>query len=288
MLLRMTRLPFSHRFLVLSSLLLASFVSLGQAGHAPAQSTVPTASMRLLWSDEFNAPDGSGVDPTKWSIVTGGNGFGNKELESYTARRENLRIEGGNLVVEARQEQYTGADGIARPYTSGRLETQGHFAPTYGRFEARMKLPTGKGIWPAFWMLGDESEAKDWPARGEIDIMEGIGEPAKVYSTIHGPGYSGSHGPQGHYDFPAGEAVDTGFHTYAVDWSPNRLQFSVDGHVTVTQTPETLPPGTKWVYDHPFFILFDFAVGGQWPGYPDATTRFPRQMLVDWVRVYGR
>ena len=249
MLFEMTRSSFPRamsRLLALPALLLACAISFAQADHPPAQDATPEG-MHLVWTDEFNGPDGSGVDPGKWSIVTGGNGFGNKELESYTARRENLRIEGGHLVVEARQEPYTGADGIARPYTSGRLETQGRFATTYGRIEARMKLPSGKGIWPAFWMLGDQSEAKDWPARGEIDIIEGIGEPGKVYSTIHGPGYSGAHGPQGHYEFPAGEAVDTGFHTYALDWSPNRLQFSVDGHVAVTQTPQTLPPGTKWV-----------------------------------------
>jgi beta-glucanase (GH16 family) len=243
---------------------------------------------QLVWSDEFNGPDGSGVDPQKWTVITSGNGFGNDELEYYTGRPENLQQRGGNLVMEARQEPYTGADGISRNYTSARIESRGKFEQQYGRFEARMKLPLGKGLWPAFWLLGSDVKSRGWPACGEIDIMENIGNPSWVYGTLHGPGYSGSHGIQGHTLLPQGQAVNSEFHTYAVDWSPERLTFSIDGVVYQTRTPQELPKGTTWVYDHPFFLLLNLAVGGKWPGNPDEGTKLPQQMLIDYVRVYKR
>jgi beta-glucanase (GH16 family) len=271
----------------------ASLVALALLASAPARphSTKPaTPSLpgwTLTWSDEFNGPTGSGLDPAKWSIVTGGKGFGNNEMESYTERRENLRQENGNLVIEARKEHFEGADGTARDYTSGRIESRGKFDQAYGRFEARMKLPTGKGIWPAFWLLGNNIKSDGWPRSGEIDIMENIGDPKVVYGTLHGPGYSGSKGISSHAPLPEGLA-NTGFHTYAVEWTPASISFSVDGFVYTTRTPKDLPEGATWVYDHPFFILFNFAVGGMWPAYPDASTVFPQQMLVDYVRVYSR
>lgn len=242
----------------------------------------------MVWSDEFNGPDGSGVDSGKWAVVTGGGGWGNRELEYYTARRANLRVEDGHLVIEARHEPYTGPDGVHRDYTSARLQTRGRFSQRYGRFAARMRLPLGKGLWPAFWMLGADSGTRGWPACGEIDIMENIGDPHRVFGTLHGPGYSGAHGLQAHDDLPNGEAVDAGFHTYAVEWEPGVIRFYVDDHLYGTQTPKRLPPGTKWVYNHPFYVLLNFAVGGDWPGSPDASTRMPQDLLVDWVRVYRR
>lgn len=254
------------------------------AAQAPA-SPVP-AGWRLVWADEFDQKDGSTIDPSKWSVVLGGKGFGNKELESYTDRSENLRQEHGNLVIEARREPYTGADGVARDYTSARIETRGKFEQTYGRFEARMKLPTGKGMWPAFWLLGGDIKAAGWPGCGEIDIMENIGDPTRIYGTLHGPGYSGSHGISAHTDVAQDQPVDSNFHIYSVEWSPEKIVFSVDGVAYATRTKDDLPAGTTWVYNHPFFILLNLAVGGLWPGYPDATTRFPQQMLVDYVRVY--
>ena len=148
-------------------------------------------------------------------------------------------------------------------------------------------FPTGKGIWPAFWLLGDDHETDHWPDCGEIDILETIGAPDTMYSTIHGPGYSGAKGPSTKFVLPAGEQVDTAFHLYAVEWSPNDIKFFFDDHLIVERTPADLPPGTKWVYDHPFYILLNFAVGGNWPGNPDDTTTFPQQMLVDYVRVYA-
>jgi beta-glucanase (GH16 family) len=249
-------------------------------------STAHAQTWHLTWSDEFNAPNGTPPDPAKWNIVMGGKGFGNNELETYTARPANIQQSDSNLVITARKEDLIGPDGVARNYTSARINTQNHFSQKYGRFEARIKLPTGKGIWPAFWLLGDDHETDHWPDCGEIDILETIGSPATMYSTIHGPGYSGAKGPSTKFDLPANEQVDTAFHLYAVEWSPNTLKFFFDDHLIVERTPADLPPDTHWVYDHPFYILLNFAVGGNWPGSPDATTTFPQQMLVDYVRVY--
>jgi beta-glucanase (GH16 family) len=259
----------------------------GVAGSAAAQ----TASSRwkLVWSDEFNGPNGSAVDSTKWATETGGGGWGNNELEYYTSRLENASLQNGNLVIKAMQEKYTGADGVTRNYTSARLKTQGKFSQAYGRFEARIKIPRGQGIWPAFWMLGNDVEKPGWPDCGEIDIMENIGkEPALVHGTIHGPGYSGANGIGDPYTLPAGEPVADSFHVFAVEWEPYAIGFYVDGHLYATRTPADLPKGTKWVYDHPFFLLLNVAVGGGWPGNPDASTVFPQTMLVDYVRVYSR
>jgi beta-glucanase (GH16 family) len=259
---------------------------LAASAQKPAQVTNPH--WKLVWSDECNGPDGSPPDLAKWTFNTGGGGWGNKELESYTSRLENAQQRGGNLVITARKENYVGLDGIERPYTSARLTTKGQFTQAYGRFEARMQLPLGKGIWPAFWMLGDDIDAVRWPAAGEIDVMENIGEAGRIYSTLHGPGYSGAKAISAPYDLPAGEAVNAGFHVYAVEWSPERIRFYFDDRLIVERTPKDLPQGTKWVYDHPFFMILNVAVGGAWPGNPDESTVFPQRMLVDYVRVYTR
>jgi beta-glucanase (GH16 family) len=243
---------------------------------------------QLTWSDEFNAPSGSPPDPAKWNIVTGGQGFGNNELETYTTRPANVQQKDGNLVITAQKEDLIGPDGVARHYTSARINTQNHFAQKYGRFEARIQLPTGKGIWPAFWLLGDNHETAPWPNCGEIDILETIGAPDTMYSTLHGPGYSGSKGISAKSPLPTGESVHNTFHIYAVEWSPNDIKFFFDDHLIAHRTPADLPPDTTWVYDHPFYLLLNLAVGGYWPGNPDATTTFPQQMLIDYVRVYSR
>ena len=157
------------------------------AVDAPTQST--NANWALTWSDEFDAPDGSAPDPKKWTAETGGGGWGNNELEYYTGRRTNSRVEKGKLVIEALQEKFTGPEGTTREYTSARLKTEKLFTQKYGKFEARIRVPKGQGIWPAFWMLGDDISTAGWPACGEIDIMENVGfEPATVHGTIHGPG----------------------------------------------------------------------------------------------------
>ena len=247
-----------------------------------------SSNWQLTWSDEFNASNGSAPDPAKWNIVTGGKGYGNNELETYTANPANIQQRNGNLVITARKEDLTGSDGIPRNYTSARINTQNHFAQKYGRFEARIQLPTGKGIWPAFWLLGDDHETNHWPACGEIDILETIGASDTMYSTLHGPGYSGAKGISKKFPLPSGESVNNAFHIYAVEWAPNDIKFFFDNHLIVECTPADLPPNTKWVYDHPFYILLNFAVGGNWPGNPDDSTVFPQQMLIDYVRVYSR
>lgn len=242
---------------------------------------------KLVWSDEFNGPNGVTPDPAKWAFETGGSGYGNNELESYTSRPINAQQKDGNLVITARKEDFTGADGIARQYTSARIRTKGLFSQAYGRFEASIKLPLGKGIWPAFWLLGDDIDSVGWPKCGEIDILENIGEPSSIYSTLHGPGYSGAHGISAKFALPVGEAVHIGFHRYAVEWAPKDVKFFFDDKLVAERTPSDLPVGAAWVYDHPFFILLNIAVGGNWPGNPDATTIFPQQMLVNYVRVYS-
>jgi beta-glucanase (GH16 family) len=221
-------------------------------------------------------------------METGGGGWGNNELETYTNRAQNAHIQDGNLVITANKETYTGPDGITRQYTSARLKTQGLFDQKYGRFEARIKIPQGQGMWPAFWMLGSNIGTIGWPACGEIDIMENIGkEPDKVHGSMHGPGYSGSHGLTGTYTVPSGKFADD-FHIFAVEWETSAVRFYVDGNLYETRTPSDLPPGSTWVFDHPFFILLNVAVGGDWPGSPDNTTVFPQTMQVDYVRVYTK
>jgi len=228
-------------------------------------------------------------DPKKWVFDTGGHGFGNQELEYYTTRPENSYIQDGSLVIKAIKESYTGPDGVKRDYTSARLKTQGLFTQAYGRFEARIKIPFGHGIWPAFWMLGDDIPQTHWPNCGEIDIMENIGkEPLIVHGTIHGPGYSGASGIGSPFSLKTGQRFADQFHVYAIEWEPKEIRWYVDDNLYKTITPSNLPAGAKWVYDHPFFLLLNVAVGGGWPGNPDGTTVFPQAMLVDYVRVYKR
>lgn len=266
-----------------------TLTGLSPAATAQAVSASKAAPQwQLAWSDEFNSSAGSPPDPAKWTFDVGGKGNGNHELETYTDRPANVQQKDGNLVITAIKEDHTGADGIPRGYTSGRIKTQGLFSQAYGRFEARIQLPLGKGIWPAFWMLGDDIDTAGWPEGGEIDIVENIGEAGISHSTLHGPGYSGSKGITAKYALPTGQTVNTEFHVYAVEWAPNEIKFFLDDRLVTERTPADLPAGTKWIYDHPFFLILNLAVGGDWPGNPDRTTAFPQQMLVDYVRVYTR
>lgn len=242
----------------------------------------------LVWSDEFDGPGRSSPDSTKWSFDTGGGGWGNNEIQSYTSRLQNAFIDGdGRLVIRALRENYTGSDGVTRNYTSARLITKGKFSQKFGRFEARIKLPFGQGIWPAFWMLGDNIDAAGWPNCGEIDIMENIGrEPSANHGSLHGPGYSGGSPLSGIYTLPGGRRFADDFHVFTIDWEPVAIRFYVDGNLYETRTPSDVPAGRRWVFDHPFFILLNVAVGGNWPGSPDSTTVWPQTMLVDYVKVY--
>ena len=239
--------------------------------------------LRLVWSDEFNQPDGSAPDPAKWGCELGGHGWGNNEMEYYTDRTNNVRVEDGKLVIEARQENLGG-----KKYSSGRLLTKGKASWTYGRFEARIKIPRGQGIWPAFWMLGTNIDSVGWPGCGEIDIMENIGkEPGTVHGTVHGPGYSGANAIGGPVSLPGGAAFADDFHIYAIECEPDHITWLVDGKPYFTVTPASLPKNARWVFNEPKFVLLNLAVGGYWPGYPDGTTHFPQRMMVDYVRVYG-
>lgn len=238
---------------------------------------------RLIWSDEFNAPANTAPNSSKWTYDLGAGGWGNHELETYTKDAQNVFQDGeGHLVIRA-------VKAASGKITSARLKTQGKFSVQYGRVEARMKIPHGQGMWPAFWMLGNKIESSGWPDCGEIDVMENIGkEPAVVHGTVHGPGYSGAHGISSQYTLPGGEPLSKDFHVYAVEWSPDSIKFFIDSTAYGTVTPASLPKGAAWVYNQPFFLLLNLAVGGDWPGSPDSTTQFPQTLLVDWVRVSQR
>ncbi|MBQ0991325.1 family 16 glycosylhydrolase [Micromonospora sp. PSH03] len=265
-------------------LLAAALVATATALVVPANPDRAEAAIGpISWQDEFNSPAGTPVDQNKWRFDTGGGGWGNNERQYYTNSTSNAVHDGqGNLVITARRDNpanYQCHYGRCE-YTSARLLTAATFTQTYGRFEARIKVPRGQGIWPAFWMLGTGG---GWPDAGEIDIMENIGrEPNTVYGTVHGPGYSGGGGITGSRTLGA-PLADT-FHTYRVDWEPNVITWYVDGVQYHRVDPARLG-GNRWVFDHPFFMILNVAVGGNWPGYPDGSTQFPQQMLVDYVRV---
>ncbi|BCB81630.1 glycoside hydrolase family 16 protein [Phytohabitans flavus] len=238
----------------------------------------------MTWSDEFNGAAGSAPDPSKWRYDIGGSGWGNNEQQYYTNSTRNAAMDGaGNLVITARRENPSNFQchyGTCQ-YTSARLLTSGTFTQTYGRFEARMKLPFGQGIWPAFWMLGTPV---NWPTSGEIDIMENIGrEPNTVHGTVHGPGYSGAGGIGGGY---SGPRFADAFHTFTIDWAPDSITWYVDGNQYFRITPASLN-GNQWVFNHPFFLILNLAVGGYWPGYPDGSTTFPQTLTVDYVRAWA-
>lgn len=266
-------------------MLAASLLLLAPVQKKPA----PAASYKPAWvrtfSQEFDGQAGQAPDPKVWGRDVGGGGFGNSELQSYTDGSKNAFLDGkGNLIIEARKEPTTGPDGIARDYSSARLLTKGKFSQEYGRFEARLKLPRGQGIWPAFWMMGDSIDKLGWPGAGEIDIMEFLGHQTKtLYGTLHGPGYSGANGMQAKYESPTELAGN--FHTYGVEWSPDYIKWTIDGKVYGTKTPEDAK-SKRWAFNGPFFMIMNVAVGGHWGGYPDATTVFPQRMEVDFVRVY--
>jgi len=205
----------------------------------------------------------------------------NPNAPNYTT--QNAHMDGnGNLVIQALAQPYGG-----RNYTSARLTTINSFSQAYGRFEARIKIPAGQGLWPAVWMLGNNLNTAGWPLCGEIDIAEMLGNaPNIMYGSAHGPGYTGP--VSASYTLPAGQTFANGFHVVAVQWSqsPAKIQYFVDGTLYETITPANLPSGSPWVFNHPFFLLLNLAVGGNWPGNPNSSTVFPAQMLVDYVRVY--
>lgn len=236
----------------------------------------------LVWQDEFVGSEGQSPDSTKWTfdIGTGNGGWGNQELQYYTSRKENVSLDGdGNLVITARRESFGG-----QPFTSARIKTQGLFSQAYGRFEARIKLPYGPGIWPAFWLLGSDIDEVGWPNCGEIDIMEARGQqPNLIFGTVHGPGYSGGNSVSKSFGFEQ-KRFDTDFHLFAVEWGKTYLRFYVDDILYQEIKPNNLTG--PWVFDKPFFIILNVAVGGNYVGFPTSQTPFPQKMIVDYIRVY--
>jgi len=235
----------------------------------------------LVWSDEFSQVDGSLPDPSKWGYDIGGSGWGNSEIQYYTSRAENARIQAGELMIEAREENFGG-----RNHTSARLLTKGKWAWNYGRFEARVKVPSGVGLWPAFWMLGAAIDRVGWPNCGEIDIMEFVGRlPRQVFGTIHGPGYSGGSAVGGTWTLTSDVSDD--YHVFVVEWDPGLIRWFVDGINYFSATPASLG-ANQWVFDHDHFLILNLAIDGNFAGPLDPAVTFPKQMLVDYVRVYSR
>ncbi|MBT8237482.1 MAG: glycoside hydrolase family 16 protein [Croceitalea sp.] len=235
----------------------------------------------LVLSEEFDS-DGA-PNPAIWANDIGrgpnGDGWGNQELQYYTDRTENVTVQNGVLLITARQESFEDAQ-----YTSARLLTKNLFEQQYGRFEARILLPSGQGIWPAFWMLGADIDENPWPAAGEIDIMEYRGQnPSELIGSVHGPGYNGGNAISKAYNLP-NDRFDTGFHIFGIEWGPEYVNFYVDDVLYNQITPEDVTG--PWVFDKPFFILMNLAVGGSFVGSPNTETVFPQTMLVDYVRVY--
>ena len=233
-----------------------------------------------VWQDEFDIP--GAPDAGKWTYDTGDGGWGNSESQTYTDNPENVTVEDGILKITAIKNGDTANKNGDDEYTSARIKTQGHFDWTYGRFEARIKLPYGPGLWPAFWMLGADIDSNPWPGCGEIDIMEGKGgEPDRVSCALHGgyPQYSVSktYGLQN-------ARFDNEYHIFAVEWTENGIDFFVDGTLYNRVTPDDV--AGEWVFNRPFFIILNVAVGGTFPGYPTDNTPFPQTMHVDYVRVY--
>jgi beta-glucanase (GH16 family) len=273
---------------VLITAAITSSALIANAYEKPERTT-----LAISWQDEFNDPAGTKPSASRWNYDLGGEPqWGNKEWQYYTNRKQNVSTDGaGNLVISARKEKLPGMEHCQYgtcDITSGRITTKAKFDQAYGRFEARIKIPGGQGLWPAFWMMGNNIDEVDWPGNGEIDIMEVVGnEPSTLYGTLHGPGYSGEEGPGGETPASAGQKWADAFHTYRVDWAPNEVKWLVDGRQYLRITPANLPNGKKWVFDHPFYLLLNLAVGGEWPGPPDSTTHFPANLLVDYVRVYS-
>jgi beta-glucanase (GH16 family) len=254
----------------------------------------------LAWHDEFDGEADVVPDAAIWTPEIGDGsdrgipGWGNRELEYYTDDPDNVAMDGdGNLVIAVREvgENAAALTCYYGPckYTSARLITWHKAETTYGRVEARIKIPFGQGIWPAFWMLGTDLAEVGWPQSGEIDILENIGsEPSAMHGTVHGPGYSGANGIGGDYELPEGKRFADDFYIFAIEWEPEEIRWYVDGDNYLTLTPNDIPAGSEWVFDHSFFVVLNVAVGGYWPGNPDETTTFPQTMHIDYVRVYQR
>jgi beta-glucanase (GH16 family) len=225
----------------------------------------------LIWADEF---DGEAINKSNWTYDIGGNGWGNSELQYYTNRPDNAAVKDGNLLIIAKNESYGG-----RNYTSARLKTQGLKSFTYGKFEGRMKFPKEQGIWPAFWTLGNNIAQNSWPKCGEIDIMEHVSLSPNINGTIHWDN-------NGHSQYGLATACKvTDYHVYGIEWDAKSIKWFLDGKKYCEANIANNINGTE-EFHLPFFFIVNLAVGGVWPGNPDATTTFPDTLYVDYIRVY--
>lgn len=247
---------------------------------SPTGTEVRVPEWEVIWEDSFQGPANQLPDQEKWGFDIGTD-WGNQQLEYDTDRTENASLDGnGNLAITARKESY-----LNRDYTSARIITRDKFESIYGRYEARIKLPTGAGIWPAFWLLGADIKTVGWPACGEIDIMEYRGQaPMTTHGSLHGPGYSGSYAISRRFEL-AESRFDEDFHLFAVEWNSNSIRWSVDDSVYHVVNKGDQPG--DWVFNRPFYIILNVAVGGSFVGPPSPSTVFPQSMLIDYVRVYG-
>lgn len=233
----------------------------------------------LVWRDEFN---GKALDETAWNYEVNGDGGGNNELQYYTDFKTNTWLKNGYFHIKAIKETYKGM-----LYTSGRINTKNKQDFTYGRFDIRAKVPTQQGIWPAIWMLPTDYEYGSWPQSGEIDIMESVGHlPNTTYGTLHyGPKWPDNKHTGKEYELE-NDLADA-FHVFSVEWEPNEIRWYIDDVLFSTKTPEDLKP-YPWPFDKNFHIILNLAIGGNWPGSPDANTEFPKYMFVDYVRVFKK
>lgn len=265
--------------------MLAAAVSVLAVGCGSSDEVVSPEPWVLTMADEFEGDEGTPPDPTIWTYDIGGDGWGNNQLEYNTDRVENVSLDGeGHLRIRAIEESYEGNE-----YTSGRIKTQGLFEQEHGRFEARIKLPEGAGLWPAFWMLGANIAEAPWPECGEIDILEFQGQrPARMFGTLHGPGYAGGEAISEDVVLPNGETFADDFHVFAIEWDPGRIAFLVDGDVYNTIHSADVRTLGDWVFNNEFFMILNLAVGGTLGGPVGPDTVFPADMLIDYVRVFER
>lgn len=277
-------LPLRPALLVLG-LAAASLAACTSDASGPS---VEDAGRALVWSDEFDGPAGALPDPAHWVFETYGDGSGNNELQCYTEVPGNIATDGeGHLVITAiKQPGHQCVDGRTNDYTSARITTQGLHTFEYGRLEVRAQVPTGVGTWPAFWALGDDHDTVGWPRSGEIDVMEHVGRaPTEAIGAVHAAAHDGSHFYLSERH-DVGTQLGAGFHTYAVDWDEDSITWSVDDEEFQTITREEVEEQGPWVFDHPFYLLLNLAIGGNLGGEVPATTPFPQSYVVDHVRIY--
>jgi beta-glucanase (GH16 family) len=263
------------------AVLAASLVLLLACTRTDTGDSAEPGGWTVSWSDEFDGPAASSVDENTWNfdIGNGDGGWGNQQLEYDTSYTTNVAHDGeGNLQIIAREEYQNGFS-----YTSGRIHTKDKVSLGYGRYEARIQVPFGTGLWPAFWLLGSDYGAVGWPDCGEVDIMELDGAyPLQLHGTVHGPGYSGGSGVGTTHTTDAPLYSD--FHIYAVEIQPEQISFWLDDTNYLVVGLDDIPSGSEWPFDGEFFVLLNLAVGGHFVGDPDFTTDFPATLLVDYVR----